>query len=73
MDSPVYSFGEVQAVHAPPSSLHLNEELSEEEKAKLAVLLFTVPDGPELMVVVDDGLYSAGSWSCHDADLATFW
>jgi hypothetical protein len=36
----------------PPSILHSNVALeSEEEKVKVADVLFTVPDGPESMVV----------------------
>jgi hypothetical protein len=44
--------GEVQAEKVPPSSLHSNvEPVSEEEKAKLAERLLTVPEGPESIVV----------------------
>jgi hypothetical protein len=51
-DRAVYVFGEVQPAKAPLSSLHLKPApLSLEEKPKLAEVLSTVPEGPEVMVV----------------------
>ncbi len=44
--------GEVQLLKAAPSKRHSKVEFaSEEEKAKPAELLLTVPEGPEVMMV----------------------
>jgi len=52
--------GELHEAKPPPSREHSKVESgSEEEKAKLAELLFTVLDGPESMVV-SGGVVSAG-------------
>jgi hypothetical protein len=58
--SPVYRFGEEQALKSAPSREHSKVELgsSVEENVKLASLVFTVPDGPELMTV-SGGVVSA--------------
>src|SRR5215208_5411554 len=57
---PVYFLGDEQAPKAPPSSLHSKVELdSEEEKENVALFCFTVPEGPESMVV-SGGVVSAG-------------
>jgi hypothetical protein len=49
---PVYLLGEEQALKGALSSLHSKVlAASEEEKAKLASFCFTVPEGPESMVV----------------------
>ena len=50
--SPLYFFGEVQALKAPPSSLHSKVEFASlEEKANVAVFSLVVPEGPEFMAV----------------------
>jgi hypothetical protein len=57
--SPVYRVGEEQALKAAPSREHSKVELgSVEENVKRASLVFTVPDGPELMTV-SGGVVSA--------------
>jgi hypothetical protein len=49
---PVYALGDAQALKAAPSRLHVKvEPVSLDEKAKLAVLLLTVPDWNFLIVV----------------------
>jgi hypothetical protein len=60
-DRPVYAFGELQALQSLSEVLSTRrhwkvEPLSEEEKAKLAEVLVTVPEGPELMVVSGGGV-----------------
>jgi len=58
---PVYCFGEAQALKAAPSRLHSNAEFgSVDEKVNVASLVFTVPDGPESMVVLG-GVVSFGA------------
>jgi hypothetical protein len=50
--NPVYCWGEEQALKAAPSREHSKVEFgSVEENVKLASLVFTIPDGPESMMV----------------------
>ena len=57
--SPVYCFGEEQALKSAPSRLHSNLEFaSVEENVKRVSVVFMVPDGPELMTV-SGGVVSA--------------
>jgi hypothetical protein len=57
---PVYFLGEEQAPKAPPSSWHSKVEFaSEEENVNEALFCFTVPEGPESMVV-SGGVVSCG-------------
>jgi len=50
--SPVYEAGELHPVAAPPSREQPNvEPPTVDVKAKVAVVAFTVPLGPEVMVV----------------------
>ncbi len=56
----VYFLGEEQALKAALSSLHSKVEFASlEEKANVAELVLTVPEGPESMVV-SGGVVSCG-------------
>ena len=48
---PVYWRGDVQALYAPPSSLHSNVADSLAENSKIALVASVVPCGPESTVV----------------------
>ncbi len=50
--NPLYGVGDVHPTAAPPSRLQLNvEPPAEDVKPKLADVSFTVPVGPDVMVV----------------------
>jgi hypothetical protein len=63
---PEYALGDVQDPQAPASSRHWNvEPVSVEVNPKLAELLVTVPDGPELIVVSGGVVSGGGTLTVH--------
>ena len=63
---PEYAFGEVQALQAPASSWHSNDEpVSDEVNVKLADAVVTVPLGPPVIVVSGGVVSGAATLTVH--------